>query len=238
MKLLFAHADGGGDGMETETEGEESARELANKGNGNCYTYPRERDRVRVMAELLHTLYRHGEASWNPSVNRMTAQALRVLRELDPAAYREAASCFLTLRVPTGGGGGPSNAYRGGGSGGFGSHPFGSNRFAPDSLASSSKPSSSLLTSPSIEPTQGTKAGFFPSPSTSPSAIPPPPAGSWALPPPVPPAPSLSRSLPQAMMTRMPAQTAFPSRPALQCECEALVDGLSVLFTKHMTSSC
>lgn len=50
---------------------------------------------MHSMSLLVHTLFRNGEKSWNPSVNRMTAQALSSLEAINKAAFEAAAGILL-----------------------------------------------------------------------------------------------------------------------------------------------
>ena len=48
--------------------------------------------RLHTLATLIRTLYRGGSVSWNPTVNRMTAQALLQLKERDEVEFALAAA--------------------------------------------------------------------------------------------------------------------------------------------------
>lgn len=52
---------------------------------------------LNAMCELVRTLFRAGEKSWNPSVNRMTSQALLQLQSVDKNLFDRAAGCLLDV---------------------------------------------------------------------------------------------------------------------------------------------
>ena len=58
--------------------------------------------RLHTLTTLIRTLYRGGSVSWNPTVNRMTAQALLQLKERDEVEFALAAvSLDSPLPPPT-----------------------------------------------------------------------------------------------------------------------------------------
>ena len=70
------------------------------------------------LSALIPALYKEGKLSWNPTVNKMTALALRGLRDLDPRLFERTADRLI--RPDKGGGGGGNSREKAAGGGGVG----------------------------------------------------------------------------------------------------------------------